>query len=77
MPIRCLALQIDLPGSAEQIEVVDVVTAQRRLQGGEYVIAWTSRIRLWLIRTSARQQQSEQIPMNLLALSTCTSTDFR
>ena len=30
---RRLRLQIDLPGSPENVEVVDVVTAQRRLQG--------------------------------------------
>ena len=33
----CLGLQVDLPGAAEQVEVVDVVAAERRLQRVEHV----------------------------------------
>ena len=32
-----LALQVELPGAAEQVEIVDVIAAQRRLQGAEHV----------------------------------------
>ena len=34
---RVLGLDVDLPGAAEQVEVVDVVAAERGLQGGEDV----------------------------------------
>ncbi len=35
--IGCLALNVDLPGTAVEIEVVDVDSAERRLQRGEHV----------------------------------------
>ena len=33
-----VGLDVDLPGAAEQVEVVDVQTAQRALQRGEHVV---------------------------------------
>src|ERR1700704_1973002 len=35
--VLCLALDIDLPEAAEGIELVNVVAAERRLQGAEYL----------------------------------------
>ena len=36
---RRLGLDVDLPGAAESVEVIDVVAAERRLQGIEDISA--------------------------------------
>jgi len=36
--IERFALNVDLPGAAEQVEVVDVDATKRRLQGGKDVV---------------------------------------
>ena len=42
-----LALDVDLPDSSEQIEIVDKDAAQRRLQGAEHIVhAEAERLRL-------------------------------